>query len=205
MKKFMMPLAAVALASLTGCASVQYDCALKPHQDAKCASMEDTYAATNRYSGAPDSKRQNVFDRSQKSTAANKHVADDRPFFKGEDSNFPEAGERGMPVFKQPEVHRVWVAPYVDGDGNLRTGEYTYFSTPGKWNYGTTKRPGEGAAIFGPAKPNANLGFIPVTQQQQEKRPAAPPSSNVPASEKSQQTSPDRVDNITQPAQRIIQ
>jgi hypothetical protein len=109
-----------------------------------------------------------------------------------------------MPVFKQPEVHRVWVAPYVDSDGNLRTGEYTYFSTPGKWNYGTTKRPGEGSAIFGPAKPNANLGFVPVTQQQ-EKRPAAPPSNKAPAAEKSQQAAPDSVNNITQPAQRIIQ
>jgi conjugal transfer pilus assembly protein TraV len=206
MKKLMLPLAAVALASLTGCASVQYDCALKPQKEAKCASMEDTYVAANRYSGEPDTQRQNVFDRSQKAAPSGKTATSDRPFFKGEDSDFPEAGERGMPVFKQPEVHRVWVAPYVDSDGNLRTGEYTYFSTPGKWNYGTTKRPGEGSAIFGPSKPGANLGFVPVTQQQQKgaDRPAAPPSSNASTPAKAA-TQPDRVDNITQPAQRIIQ
>lgn len=206
MKKLMLPLAVVALASLTGCASVQYDCALKPQKDAKCASMEDTYVAANRFSGGgdQDSARQSVFDRSQKAAAANKGSSADRPYFKGEDSNFPEAGERGMPVFTQPEVHRVWVAPYVDGDGNLRTGEYTYFSTPGKWNYGTTKRPGEGAAIFGPAKPNSNLGFVPVTQKAATERPAAPPSNSSPTTARSA-TAPDRVDNITQPAQRIIQ
>jgi conjugal transfer pilus assembly protein TraV len=205
MKKLILPLAAVALASLTGCASVQYDCALKPQQDAKCASMEDTYVAANRNSGEPDSHRQSVFDRSQKSAPANKASTSDRPFFKGEDSDFPEAGERGMPVFKQPEVHRVWVAPYVDSDGNLRTGEYTYFSTPGKWNYGTTKRAGEGSAIFGPSKPGANLGFVPVTQQQKAaERPAAPPSASTSNTAKAA-PAPDRIDNITQPAQRIIQ
>jgi len=202
MKKLILPLSLAAIATLSGCASVQYECGLKPQPDAKCASMQDAYGASNRGGSVADAKRQSVFEGSGKSAAAT--PAQDRPFFRGEDSGFPEAGERGMPVFKQPEVHRVWVAPYVDSDGNLRTGEYTYFSTPGKWNYGTTKRAGEGAAIFGPQKPE-NLGFVPVTAAapQKNERPAAPPTASSTSARSA--VTPDSVDNITQPAQRITQ
>jgi type IV conjugative transfer system lipoprotein TraV len=196
MKKLMLPLALAVLA-LSGCASVQYDCPLKPLPDAKCASMHDAYGAANRSSGPVDPNRQSVFERSGKQAAAE---PGNQPYFKGEDSGFPAAGERGMPVFKQPEVHRVWVAPYVDSDGNLRTGEYTYFSTPGKWNYGTTRRAGEGSAIFGPQKPG-NLGFVPVTSPTKTDKPAAPPNNATARSA----TTPESVDNITQPVQRISQ
>lgn len=201
MKKLYLPLSLAFAAALSGCAGVKYECPLKEHSDAKCAGMQDTYVASNRAQGAPSGERQSVFERG--SHAATAHAAHNRPFFRGEDSGFPEAGERGMPVFKQPEVHRVWVAPYVDSDGNLRTGEYTYFSTPGKWNYGTTKRPGEASGIFGPTKPG-NLGFNPITTPTKADRPAAPPNTANSSNAKSA-VAPESVDNITQPAQRITQ
>jgi conjugal transfer pilus assembly protein TraV len=201
MNKLMLPLALVTAAALSGCGSVPYDCPLKPQPDAKCASMQDAYGAANKSASAMETSRQSVFDRSSKTATVDQ--AQNRPFFRGEDSGYPEAGERGMPVFKQPEVHRVWVAPYVDSDGNLRSGEYTYFSTPGKWNYGTTKRPGEAAGIFGPQRPG-NLGFVPVMPAPKSERPAAPPSSATANTARSA-TAPESVDNITQPAQRITQ
>lgn len=201
MKKLLLPLSLAVVAALSGCASVQYECPLKPQPDAKCAGMQDTYKASNKAQGSLTADRQSVFERGSKVAVADE--AQNRPFFRGEDSGFPEAGERGMPVFKQPEVHRVWVAPYVDSDGNLRTGEYTYFSTPGKWNYGTTKRAGEASGIFGPTKPES-LGFNPVTPAAKADRPAAPPNTANSSNAKSA-VAPDSVDNITQPAQRITQ
>lgn len=197
MKKLMLPLSFAVVTVLSGCASVQYECPLKPQLDAKCASMQDAYGAATKTTGQADSPRQSVFDRASKAAAADD--AQNKPFFKGEDSGFTETGERGMPVFKQPDVHRVWVSPYVDSDGNLRTGEYTYFSTPGKWNYGTTRRAGEGSAIFGPQKPN-NLGFVPVTTSAKTEKPAAPPNTTV-----KPVATTENVDSITQPAQRISQ
>jgi conjugal transfer pilus assembly protein TraV len=201
MNKLLLPLSVVIFSALSGCASVPYDCPLKPQPDAKCASMQDAYGAANKSPSAMETTRQSVFERSNRTAATEQ--AQNRPFFRGEDSGFPEAGERGMPVFKQPEVHRVWVAPYVDSDGNLRTGEYTYFSTPGKWNYGTTKRPGEASGIFGPQRPG-NLGFVPVTPAAKAERPAAPPSASNGNTSRSA-TAPESVDNITQPVQRIAQ
>jgi conjugal transfer pilus assembly protein TraV len=207
MKNLMLPLSLAIVAALSGCATVQYECPLKSQPEAKCASMHDTYSVANKTGNTGGAKtgadRQSVFERSSKEAVA--ETAQSKPFFKGEDSGFPEPGERGMPVFKQPEVHRVWVAPYVDSDGNLRTGEYTYFSTPGKWNYGSTRRPGEASAIFGPQKPG-NLGFVPVTPESKKDRPAAPPSPGTnPGNNARPAATPDSVGSITQPAQRITQ
>ena len=200
MKKLLLPIAIIA--TLSGCASVPYDCELRTEVQAKCASMQDAYTAA---SGplAPMKNRQNVFE-GQAAPRAQPQMTDEaarmaaRPYFKGEESAYPEPGERGMPVFKQPEVHRVWVAPYVDSDGNLRSGEYTYFSTPGSWNYGSTRRPGEAAAIFGPAKPG-NLGFAPAPTSQNRPAPAAPPGPSASTARAASES----VNGITQPAQRI--
>lgn len=196
MKKLLLPIAIVA--TLSGCASVQYDCELKAEPQAKCASMQDAYTAANGPL-APIKNRQTVFEGAGSAQRAQGDAArqNDRPYFRGEESGYPEPGERGMPVFKQPEVHRVWVAPYVDGDGNLRSGEYTYFSTPGQWNYGSTRRAGEGSAIFGPARPD-NLGFAPVQTKSGDK-PAAPPGPSA----SPQKVNSESVNGITQPAQRL--
>lgn len=196
MKKLMFPLAVVAL--MSGCATVKYDCELKTEVQAKCASMQDAYRVANGPQ-AQVKNRQSVFEGQTSQTQAAAGDTGARPYFKGEESGFPEPGERGMPVFKQPKVHRVWVAPYVDSDGNLRSGEYAYFSTPGEWNYGTTRRAGEASGIFGPAKQDA-YGFAPVDKKNDGKKPAAPPTPQS----SSKQTA-DHVDGITQPAQRITQ
>jgi conjugal transfer pilus assembly protein TraV len=131
-----------------------------------------------------------------------------QPVFRGQVSNYPEAGTNGMPVFQQPQVMRVWVAPYVDANGNLRSGEYTYFSTPGKWNYGDLKKSGSASGIFEPGRAD-RLGFNPVVASPAAGAPARPAEPtraaggpgavpNIPVG-----TPTDSTTSITQPYQRL--
>lgn len=196
-------LALTVLTALTGCAGFGapvYECGLDETPGAKCASMEQAYARVKRVD--PKVKSTSIFeDKTSKETHE-----DAKPFFQGKESEFPEPGQQGMPVFTQPKVHRVWVAPYVDGDGNLRTGEYTYFSTAGSWGYGTTRKSGAAAGIFGPAKPG-NLGFNPVDiKKAPAAAPAKPPSttSSVPPMLNSQAKVPTKsAADITAPYQTL--
>jgi conjugal transfer pilus assembly protein TraV len=182
-------------AALSGCStfsSPAYECELPDNPKGKCASMEQAYAAVKRQD--PNARTHSVFD----SRTAKAEI--DRPFFQGREAEMPPTGQQGTPVFSQPKVHRVWVAPYVDADGNLRTGEYTYFNTSGKWNYGTTRAPGAAAGAFGPGKPD-NLGFVPTVAADKKSAPAKPPApATAPAS-----VSPAKTGDtgITQPYQKL--
>jgi len=111
---------------------------------------------------------------------------------------YAEPGSVGQPLFKEPKVHRVWIAPYVDADGNLRSGEYTYFSTPGEWDYGSLRTNGaaSGGTLFAPTK-GTQLGFTPAT------KPTAaaptPPKPETNARPNTQSLLP----AITQPDQKL--
>jgi len=183
------------LAALTGCSTFSatpYDCELAESPTGKCASMEQAYAAVKR--ADPKARTQSVFDsRSSKAEA-------DRPFFQGREAEMPQVGQQGAPVYAQPKVHRVWVAPYVDADGNLRTGEYTYFNTAGKWNYGTTRNAGAASGVFGPAKPG-NLGFTPAAKN----APVTSATQAAPAKPPAPAASPAKPadTSITQPYQKL--
>src|SRR5690606_17618151 len=98
-----------------------------------------------------------------------------QPYFGSHSSHYPDAAQQGMPVFQQPKVMRVWLAPYVDADGNLRSGEYTYFATPGAWNYGSLQTPGQASGVYEPSRPD-QLGFNPneVSSKRSARTPAAP-------------------------------
>lgn len=144
-------LLAAAVLTLSACASSKpYACKLEDTHS--CNNMQEVYDAARR---APrDSSAESVL--SAGSTVQHGAVVTHNP------NTYTEPGERGQPVFKQPRVYRVWLAPYVDADGNLRTGEYAYFSTPGEWGYGTTREPGSASGTtFGPRRPG-ELGFTPV-------------------------------------------
>lgn len=211
MKPILLALALAGL--LSACASSprtpDYECPLYDVQGAKCASMEDSYKAARNMTRGDHSRVQSVFDRRVQSNAP-----DAQPMFAGQPSNYPEPGQQGMPVFKQPKVVRAWVAPYVDADGNLRSGEYTYFATPGQWNYGTLNKPGAAAGAFEPSKPS-NYGFNPVQSGSAVKtapaagngdaRPSAPPEAQAAAknAQQSQSQAAPQADSITQPYQRL--
>jgi type IV conjugative transfer system lipoprotein TraV len=201
MNKFVLSSALLMATALAGCASPGYECALTPNEAGKCASVQDAYAAANRTAGSKV-KRESVFDMSHQPADAQQPGQ----YFNPASAGLPDTPENGMPVFKQPQVHRVWVAPYVDADGNLRSGEYTYFTTPGEWNYGSLHKAGQGSGAFGPARPN-DVGFAAAAAEQ-KKAPAAPTQAPPgPAASKSNpqqlaapQSSPTAV---TQPAQRF--
>jgi conjugal transfer pilus assembly protein TraV len=215
MKSLFFVLAAAGL--LSACSSAprtpDYECALDDVKSAKCASMEDAYRAARNMNRGEHARVQSVFDGRIQGDA---RAAAGAPMFSGQPSNFPEPGNAGAPVFQQPKVMRVWVAPYVDGDGNLRSGEYTYFSTPGSWNYGSLNKPGAAAGIFEPAKAS-NLGFQPVEKSSAKAtasgRPSAPPEAQAAAKSAQAQNSgvagpatpaaTDSSGTITQPYQRL--
>lgn len=207
-------LAALLAGVLSACASTPrgstYDCPLDTAEGAKCASMEDAYRASKTMVKGGNSRVQSVFDRR---VQASPSETDATPVV-GQLSNYGEPGQVGMPVFKQPKVMRAWVAPYVDADGNLRSGEYTYFSTPGQWNYGTLNKAGDASGMFQPSK-TGNLGYNASIQVKPDNRapasaarPAAPPEAQAAAqsAQSSQQPARPQSDSsgtITQPYQRI--
>lgn len=196
MKRISLVFALTALLGAAGCSTTSppHSCPLE-EGSARCASVEETYDAARR-NGTNATARQSVFE--QAPTDANAAAALAVPYFQGAGGVVPQPGQIGAPVFRQPRVMRVWIAPYVDADGNLRSGEYTYFSTPGEWSYGSTRAPGQAAGAFGPVKPDA-LGFNPVVAPKTPAaRPAAPPTPSSSSS-----TPPEQVQNITQPYQRL--
>jgi conjugal transfer pilus assembly protein TraV len=107
-----------------------------------------------------------------------------------------------MPVFQQPKVVRVWIAPFVDANGNLHSGEYQYFSTPGHWNYGSLKAPGQASGMFQPSMPG-DYGFNPVTKTETTNAPPAPPI-NAPANQTVKAAGSEEPGGITQPYQKLV-
>lgn len=210
--KIALYLTLVTAAGLSACSSApripDYSCPLNDVAGAKCASVEQAYSAARSMNRDDSQTRvQSVFDsRVQRTTAP------ERPAFQGQLSNYPEPGQTGMPVFQQPKVMRPWIAPYVDADGNLRSGEYSYFATPGRWNYGEMRKPGAAAGIFEPSRPG-QLGFTPsavpgraTNAPPRPAEPAARPSGSQGASNTGSLMTPSAkpADGaITQPYQRL--
>jgi len=209
MKRF--ALLALVSAALVGCSSTPrtptYECPLDTVGEAKCASVERAHQAAVSADVQGQRRVQSVFDpRVQAPTET--HA---QPFFSRQLNPMPEPSQNGMPVFQQPRVMRVWVAPYVDADGNLRSGEYAYISTPGAWSYGGLKRPGAAAGIFGPSRPD-NLGFAPSLDSPRQgaagrggvAAPSAPAAAPRPAAPQSAPSTPaEPTAGITQPYQRL--
>lgn len=183
MKFNLILISAASLVALSGCASTSGSTfnseGCTPVDQYGCASMQEAYYAARSADPKKLTEVRNVFDvrayaditpggvvakgsASQGSTAVL-----DQPVVGGGLPYPDQKGTGGMPVFKQPQVLRVFVKPYVDADGNLRSGEQVFTATPGEWAYGTMKKPGSGAAVtlskganFGPADGRV-LGFTP--------------------------------------------
>lgn len=192
--------------STTSVRTPDYACPLNTPEAGKCASVEQAYEASRQAAPRQAPGVQSVFDPRAHAGFQAAPAAVPAP-----NSAFPAPGEVGMPVFNQPRVMRVWVAPYVDADGNLRSGEYTYFNTPGQWNYGNTITPGSGSGIFEPARPD-RLGFNPVAPQPvvrnstNASRAAPAPAERGAAAGQPAATQPAVTDSttaITQPYQRL--
>lgn len=182
------------LVLLTGCMSVPpHRCKLGEYNP-DCHTMNDVYQQAIHTPASHASSMEQVM-KPDAAHPANK-TAPAAPL-PNHGQAYAEPGQTGQPVFKEPTVHRVWIAPYVDGDGNLRSGEYTYFSTPGEWSYGSLRQPGAagGSTLFAPTK-GGQLGFTPKVPA-----PAAqPPKPDAPSAAAVQSPS---LPAITQPAQKL--
>lgn len=196
---------AATVALITGCGSTPYQCPLNDSPSGKCASTADAYKAARAVPKDPRGMV-TVFDKSAAGPAKEKNA---QPYVGAQASDYPAAGANGMPVFEQPKVFRPWLAPYVDAEGNLRSGEYGYFSTPGRWNYGTLRQAGNAASMQGPARPD-NLGFNPVKATVATKAGPAKPAEGkttangpTPTSQPASAPAETKVGDITQPYQRI--
>jgi conjugal transfer pilus assembly protein TraV len=210
-------LALLAVIAMTGCSTAprpgNYECELHDDAASKCASMQKAYNTSQGLTSAEAAGSQTVFEAKSSRGAGTVAAGTGVPIVGAQASGYPDVGEGGAPVFKQPKVMRVWVAPYVDADGNLRSGEYTYFSTPGQWNYGDLKKPGAAVSgMFAPAR-DSNLGFNPAaTPKTNPAKPAEPAKVELPAtvgaSAPSQAAAPGAATPgvaplITQPYQRL--
>lgn len=206
-------LTAVAVA-LSACSTPGYRCPVGDENRAngECSSIEKTYQ-TARAAERAGANGMTVFD---PSVAAEIEKSKNVPVLPGAASAYPETPVNGMPVFEQPRVYRVWVPPYVDAEGNLRSGEYSYFSTPGRWNYGTLKREGSGSSLMEPTKPNS-LGFTPEVvqpkatqgvrsssgQKSAKDAPSNEQPESAPVQQQTQPSASTNVNGITQPYQRL--
>ena len=184
--------------SATACTSKPpYACPL--HDDEGCHSMQEIYDASRKAS--PTAQGEHIMSAHSKLADATPNPLANNPIAYVE----PDIGQ---PVFRQPHVHRVWIAPYVDADGNLRSGEYTYFATPGEWTYGTLHEPGAAgfSTLFAPQRPD-HLGFTAVEPAKSSQTPPAPPSKAVEALPTPTGVSPAAAaatrEGITQPAETL--
>lgn len=143
---------AVPMLALAACSTPGYQCPLVAQDAGRCSSLEQAYQQSLKAN--PHTAQQSVF----LARNARDVMATQAPeSFQG----YPQPQERGMPVFREPQVHRVWGAPWTDANGILHGGEYLYFVTPGRWNYGSMQDPGQASGMFQPVKPG-KYGFEPI-------------------------------------------
>ena len=136
----------VAASALSACASNNKKVCAPGEISPGCASMGETYDAAIGGGGS----KGNVFDNSAH-IDGKKVVSNPLNMQSGQHQ---VAG----PVFHPPKPYRVGIAPWTDANGLMHSGEYVYFTTPGRWSYGPMQLPGSAAGLIAPIKPD-DLGF----------------------------------------------
>lgn len=151
---------AVLAQGLSGCTTIQPidNCAILENGENVCASYEEAYYSSvmadrdNRgeyiYDDLPDDVKKDL---AEKGELALRHK-----------KGFASPPYAGAPVWQPGQAFRMWAAPVKSGEV-LTGGGYVYFSTEGKFNYGTLKNDGNGSGLFHPLRPE-ELGFYPVNE-----------------------------------------
>jgi len=152
------PLMAAALLGtlgLSACSSVGYRCPLEPGKEVAsptaCSSMQEAMTGSRKGTGGKTSVLMDDKGRLVPPELLENKVA--RPL--ANQGAEPYRAKSGDPVFHQPKVFQAWTGAFVDAEGNLHDGHTSWFSTPGRWAYGTVNRPGEvGSNTMRPALPD---------------------------------------------------
>lgn len=153
---------AAAVASFGACTSVGYRCPLDPSDDpdspTACAGMHDAMQGAKQGGGSRTSVLVDAEGRQiPRAMRDNKPRS---PLADAIDEGAPEPyrTKAGDPIFEPPKVFQTWVRSFVDAEGNLHEGHHTWFSTPGRWRYGSLRTSGEvGGELMHPAMPGERL------------------------------------------------
>lgn len=141
---------------LSACTTVGYRCPLEHEGKAEyptaCSSMQDALAGSKKGTG---NKTSVLMD--DKGRLVPRELMENKVAVPLTGANpEPYRAKSGDPVFHQPKVFQVWTGAFVDAEGNLHDGHTSWFSTPGRWAYGTVDRPTEvGNNVMRPALPEA--------------------------------------------------
>lgn len=191
LKTLRLPLLAAALLSTVGlsaCISPGYRCPLESGKDSEfptaCSNMKDAMAGARAGTGGHTSVLMDDKGRLVPREMLDHKVA--KPL--AAQGTEPYHEKSGDPQFYQPKKFEVWTRAFVDANGNLHDGTTSWFTTPGRWAYGTVDRPGDiGANTMRPAMPDtrpagrvvktdargtivsAQSGAAPQTAQQRDK------------------------------------
>lgn len=147
-------LALVAVAGLSACSSIGYRCPLdpseKPESPTACAGMQEAMAGAKQGAGGKTS----VF-LDEEGRLVPQGLREGEPAIplaaRIAASGEPYRDASGAPVFHQPKVFKTWSAAFVDENGNLHDGHNAWFSTPGRWAYGTVNNAGTADMTMRPA------------------------------------------------------
>lgn len=159
------------VATLAGCSSIGYRCPLdateKPEYPTACSSMQEAMSGAKRGTGGKTSVLMD--DKGRLIPPELLKAQGKAPVFAG---NEPYRQKSGDPVFVQPKKFQAWTRATVDVNGNLHDGHHAWFTTPGRWAYGTLDKPGVvGANTLSPARPEPAPGRV-VSEAEAQARAA---------------------------------
>lgn len=175
----MLMAAVVAALSLSACANKGYRCPLDPSDDAEyptaCSGMQEALTGARQGTGGKTSALMD-----DQGRLVPRELLENKPArpLTGADAQ-PHRAKSGEPVFYQPKVFQVWTGAFVDAEGNLHDGHTSWFTTPGRWAYGTLDQPGAvGSNTLRPALPDARPeGRIVKLDKNGREIPNQPPAT----------------------------
>jgi hypothetical protein len=158
LKTLRLPLLAAVLlgtVGLSACISPGYRCPLESGKDSEfptaCSNMKDAMAGARAGTGGHTSVLMDDKGRLVPREMLDHKVA--KPL--AAQGTEPYHEKSGDPQFYQPKKFEVWTRAFVDANGNLHDGTTSWFTTPGRWAYGTVDRPGDvGANTMRPSMPD---------------------------------------------------
>lgn len=170
--RILLALGALAALTISGCATVPYDCPL----GTECVGTKEVYDAAVSNQGNSESVLGFKEDKKDSQAASTKgEDQEDKPLT-AQWRPFAGGGLTDKPVYQPPQPVRIWIAPWKASDGLLRSGQFIYATRPGRWTMGEMRSEGVGGQVL---RPRAVLK--PADQDAAEKR-VQPEAQLVPGS-----------------------